>query len=320
MKILVTGGSGFIGTNLISYLLDKDYNILNIDITEPRNKAQIQHWKKVDITDYDSLLAAITEFNPDYVVHLAARTDILGRDVKDYPANTIGVENVLKCCYQLPNLKKVLFTSSMLVMKSGHIAKHILDYCPPNAYGISKVETENIVKDNHLACDWAILRPTSIWGPWFDTYKDFFKMIMAGRYVTFGKKLCTKTYGFVGNIVYQIDCLLKADTSSLRFEDRIFYLGDKPDYDINEWGREIADICGKKIPSIPFFIIRIAAYVGDFIKLFGIMPPMSSFRLKNMMTNNIMDVSPTFKYAPNPPYTRRQASEITVKWVRGNKE
>lgn len=319
MKILIIGGSGFIGTNLVSYLLDKDYTILNIDITEPRNKAQIQYWKKVDITDYDSLLAAIKEFNPDYIVHLAARTDILGRDVKDYPANTIGVENVLKCCYQLPNLKKVLFTSSMLVMESGHIAKHILDYCPPNAYGISKVETENIVKDNHLACDWAILRPTSIWGPWFDTYKDFFKMIMAGRYVTFGKKLCTKTYGFVGNIVYQIDCLLKADTSNLKFEDRIFYLGDKPDYDINEWGREIADICGKKIPSIPFFIIRIAAYVGDFIKLFGIMPPMSSFRLKNMMTNNIMDVSPTFKYAPDPPYTRRQASEITVKWVRDNK-
>lgn len=320
MKILVTGGSGFIGTNLISYLLNKECTILNIDIAEPRNKAQMQYWKQVDITDYDSLLAAIKEFNPDYIVHLAARTDILGRDVKDYPANTIGTENVLKCCYQLPNLKKVLFTSSMLVMESGHIAKHILDYCPPNAYGKSKVETENIVKGNKLTCDWAILRPTSIWGPWFDTYKDFFKMIMAGRYVTFGKKLCTKTYGFVGNIVYQINCLLKADTSSLRFEDRIFYLGDKPDYDINEWGCEIADICGKKIPSIPFFIIRIAAYVGDFIKLFGIMPPMSSFRLNNMMTNNIMDVSPTFKYAPNPPYTRRQASEITVKWVRENKE
>lgn len=319
MKILVTGGSGFIGTNLIEYFLLKgNSQIVNIDILPPRNNKHTQYWKQCDITNYDDLSKIVLDFNPDYIVHLAARTDILGHDVKDYSANTIGVENMLKCCYELKNLKKVLFTSSMLVMKSGHKAAHILDYCPPNAYGISKVETENIVKNNQLTCDWAILRPTSIWGPWFDTYKDFFKMIMAGRYLSFGKKLCTKTYGFVGNVVYQIDCLLKADTSKEKFEDRIFYLGDKPDYDISEWGQEIADIAGKKIRHIPFFVIKLAAYVGDFIKLFGVMPPMSSFRLRNMMTNNIMNVSPTFKYAPNPPYTRKQASEITVNWIKEN--
>lgn len=319
MKIIVTGGSGFIGTNLIEYFIQKqDVQVLNIDIQYPRDKGHIQYWKQCDINNYNELKKTILDFNPDYIAHLAARTDILGHDVKDYPANTIGVENMIRCCYELPNLKKVLFTSSMLVMRSGHKAAHILDYCPPNAYGISKVETESIVRKNHLMCDWAILRPTSIWGPWFDTYKDFFKMIMAGRYLSFGKKLCTKTYGFVGNVVYQIDCLLKADTSKEKFEDRIFYLGDKPDYDISEWGQEIADICGKKIHHIPFFVIKIAAYVGDFIKLFGIMPPMSSFRLRNMMTNNIMDVTPTFKYAPNPPFTRKQASEITVKWIKEN--
>ncbi len=316
MRILITGASGFIGTNLLQYFLDKGEEVQNLDILEPRCKTHMLYWKKIDITDYEALRSAIQSFNPDYIVHLAARTDILGHDVKDYSANTIGVENILKCCDGLLNLKKVLFTSSMLVMKSGHKAAHILDYCPPNAYGISKVETENIVRGNHLKCDWAILRPTSIWGPWFDTYKDFFKMIMAGRYVSFGKKLCTKTYGFVGNVVYQIDCLLKADTTLKKFEDRIFYLGDKPDYDINEWGQEIAAICGKKIRHIPFFVIKLAAYVGDFIKLFGIIPPMSSFRLNNMMTNNIMDVSPTFKYAPNPPYTRKQASALTVDWLK----
>ena len=319
IKIIVTGGSGFIGTNLIEkFIENSDYEILNIDILPPRNNKHTRYWKECDITNFENLSKIVLGFNPDYIVHLAARTDILGHDVKDYSANTIGVENMLKCCYELKNLKKVLFTSSMLVMKSGHKAAHILDYCPPNAYGISKVETENIVKNNHLTCDWAILRPTSIWGPWFDTYKDFFKMIMAGRYLSFGKKLCTKTYGFVGNVVYQIECLLKADTSKEKFEDRIFYLGDKPDYDISEWGQEIADIAGKKIRHIPFFVIKLAAYVGDFIKLFGVMPPMSSFRLRNMMTNNIMDVSPTFKYAPNPPYTRKQASEITVNWIKEN--
>ena len=298
-RILVTGGSGFIGTNLIEAILEKAAcEVMNIDVLPPRNEAQKDYWKEVDITDYEKLHSAVIEFNPDYIVHLAARTDILGHDVKDYPANTIGVENMLKCCYELKNLKKVLFTSSMLVMKGGYKESHILDYCPPNAYGISKVETENIVRQNHLTCDWAILRPTSIWGPWFDT--------------------STKTYGFVGNAVYQIECLLKADTTKNKFEERIFYLGDKPDYDINEWGREIADICGKKIPNIPFFVIKAAAYIGDFIKLFGVMPPISSYRLQNMMITNIKDVSPTFKYSPNPPYDRKRASEITIKWIVEN--
>lgn len=318
-RILITGASGFIGTNLLQYCIDKGEDAINLDILPPRNKNHISYWKECDITDYNKLYNIVVNFNPDYIVHLAARTDILGHSINDYPANTIGVDNMLKCCYELKDLKKVLFTSSMLVMESGHIASHILDYCPPNAYGISKVETENIVRDNKLNCDWAILRPTSIWGPWFDTYKDFFKMIMAGKYVTFGRKLSTKTYGFVGNVVYQIDSLLMSDTSNNKFEDRIFYLGDKPDYDINEWGREIAGICGKKIPNIPYFAIRAAAFVGDFIKLFGVMPPISSYRLRNMMTNNIMDVSATFKYAPNPPYTRKQASEITVNWINDNK-
>ncbi len=320
MKICITGASGFIGTNLLQFYLDKGEDVINYDILPPRCNSHQRYWKEVDITDFDSLHSAILDFNPDYIIHLAARTDILGNDVKDYPANTIGVENMLRCCYDLCNLKKVLFTSSMLVMESGHIAKHILDYCPPNAYGISKVETENIIKDNKLNCDWVILRPTSIWGPWFDTYKDFFKIIMSGKYFTFGKKLSTKTYGFIGNVVYQIDCLLKADTSKSSFNDRIFYLGDKPDYDINEWGKEIASICGKRIPDIPFFVIRTAAYVGDFLKLFGIMPPISSYRLNNMMTNNIMDVSPTFRYAPNPPFSRKQGSEITIKWIKDNDE
>ena len=109
-----------------------------------------------------------------------------------------------------------------------------------------------------------------------------------------------------------------SDTSNNKFEERIFYLGDKPDYNINEWGREIAEICGKKIPKIPFFVVRLAAYIGDIVKIFGIMPPISSYRLKNMMTNNIMDVSSTFRYAPNPPYTRKQASEITINWIKDN--
>ena len=53
IKILVTGGSGFIGTNLIEYLLEnyKPIDILNIDIADPKIKDHFSLWKKVDILD-----------------------------------------------------------------------------------------------------------------------------------------------------------------------------------------------------------------------------------------------------------------------------
>ena len=54
-KILITGGSGFIGSNLVSYLLDKDHDVLNFDIKEPRNKRLINKWIKGDILDKSNL-------------------------------------------------------------------------------------------------------------------------------------------------------------------------------------------------------------------------------------------------------------------------
>lgn len=46
-RILITGGSGFIGTNLIEYFLEKNYDVKNIDICEPKIEARRDIWKKL---------------------------------------------------------------------------------------------------------------------------------------------------------------------------------------------------------------------------------------------------------------------------------
>ena len=61
-KILVTGGSGFIGTNLISKFSFKSVEILNIDIKEPLDSNQLEYWVNCDILNYSK--TKIT----DYVV------------------------------------------------------------------------------------------------------------------------------------------------------------------------------------------------------------------------------------------------------------
>lgn len=318
MRTIITGGSGFIGTNLIAKFKQDGFYVLNLDVKKPINKDYIKYWKKIDITDLLGFKEVVVSFNPDYIVHLAARTDLDGKSLKDYNANTIGVDNLMKVSKEIPSLKKILITSSMLVCKTGYIPKDQFDYSPTTIYGESKVLTEKNVWSSPPLCDWAILRPTSIWGPWFDIpYKTFFDMILAKKYYHIGNKGCTKTYGYVENAIFQIEKILFSDTNSK--SNKVFYLGDYNPINIEVWGNEVASELGYSIKKIPFFIIKIAAYFGDILKFFKINFPMTSFRLKNMTTDNIVNLENTKKIAPNLPFERRNAVRKTINWLKSNK-
>lgn len=313
-KILITGASGFIGANLLDSFLKDGNTVKNIDKISPIIESHLKYWDRIDITDYDSFQSSILEFSPDYIIHLAARTDLDGKSVEDYAANTIGVANLMKIIKELPNLKKVIITSSMLVCHAGHYPKNQFDYSPTTFYGKSKVITENEVWNNEPDCDWAIIRPTSIWGPWFkEPYKNFFDMVMSHHYFHIGHKGCTKTYGYVGNAVYQIEQILFNETPDRN--NKVFYIGDKPATNIEEWANEIASELGYKIIRMPWWVLKIAAWGGDLLKLMGIHFPMTSFRLKNMTTDNILDLSNTYEIAPNPPYNRIEGIRNTLKWI-----
>ena len=314
MKILITGGSGFIGTNVVEFYLSKGWEVRNIDIKEPKQAEAAGCWVKCDITDEAALMAAVQEFNPEYIIHLAARTDLEGKTVEDYKANTVGVENILKAAAMLNGLRKILITSSMLVCHTGYIPKDQFDYAPTTRYGESKVITENTVWTHKPACDWAILRPTSMWGPWFGVpYGNFFDIVKAGRYFHIGHRSCTKTYGYIGNAVYQIDRILM--TQTVDEADKVFYLGDQPPVFIEEWANQIAAELGRRVPRVPFWMMRCAALVGDVLLRMGIPFPMSSFRLRNMTTDNIVPLDNTYRVAPHPPVDRLTAIQRTLDWM-----
>lgn len=316
LKILITGASGFIGTNVMRFYLCK-YDIANIDIKEPKDKSQSKYWQNIDIRNHDALVAFVNKFSPDYIIHLAARTDLDGLTLSDYDANISGVENMLKAASTVKNLKKIIIASSMLVCHRGYVPKDQFDYAPTTLYGESKVQTESIVWHNKPACDWAIIRPTSIWGPWFGTpYRDFFDMVMTKRYFHIGNKSCTKTYGYVENAVYQINEILL--TNTFDEADKVFYIGDKPPVNIEEWANQIAAECGYKIIKLPYFMLYCAALFGDALAKLHIRFPMTSFRLKNMTKNNIVNLDNTYAIAPNPPVDRLDAVKKTLEWLKNN--
>ena len=316
MKILITGGSGFIGTNTVDHYIAKGFEVLNIDWKPPRKKEHQKYWCDLDILNGDKLTQTIKEFAPDYVIHLAARTDLNGKSLDDYAQNTKGVENMVRALRETPSVKRVIFTSTQLVCARRN-PKDENDFETINFYGESKKLGELFLRSNKdLPFEYAIVRPTSIWGPWFEEpYCHFFYMVINGHYFHMGGKDANRTFGFVGNAIYQMETIL-LDAPYCQIEGRIFYLGDRPAVSIRQWANEIAAEVGIRIPTIPFFVFKTAALVGDFLKLFHIAFPMTSYRLTNMTTSFENDVESTYSVAPDPPYLRAQGTKITLDWIK----
>ena len=315
MKVLITGGSGFIGTNLIEFLSENDgYKIMSLDLVKPKIKSHQQYWTQIDLRRHDDVVSAVESFAPDYVIHLGARTDLNGTSLQDYDANIGGVRNLLDAIKKVGSVKRAIFASSMYVCEPGYMPKDFEDYAPHTLYGASKVETEKIIKTADPKYTWSIIRPTSIWGPWFgEPYNRFFHIVLKRMYFHMGKRACKKTYGYVDNAIYQIMSILNADAEKVN--RKVFYLGDYEPYDITEWANEIAKHAGIKIPNIPYFCFKLAGWFGDFLKLFGISFPMTSFRLHNMTTDNVHNLNPIKEIAPNLPVGREEGTVKTLEWM-----
>lgn len=313
MVVVITGGSGFIGTNLVEFYLLRGIKVYNFDISRPINPQHNDHWIRCDILDLVELKAAFERISPDYIVHLAARTDLDGTGLEDYAVNIQGTINLIEVLSSLKGLKKVLFTSSMLVCRPGYIPHNDMDFNPSTVYGRSKVQMEILIRNARFQYDWAIIRPTSIWGPWFGTpYRDFFDMVMQKRFIKISGMSCQKTYGFVLNSIFQIDKLLTSGPT----RDKVFYIGDMPPLKIQEWADEIANQAGNNKPfSLPYSVFFIAAKLGDLLKFGSIKFPITTFRLKNMTTNNVVPLDNLMDITGPPPYNTKEGVSITLTWI-----
>jgi nucleoside-diphosphate-sugar epimerase len=289
-KVLVTGGSGFIGTNMVDLLIRNNFVVINYDIKKPRCNDQLLYWIQIDLLDKRRLIEQILIDSPDFIIHLAARTDLdENKNLDGYSVNIDGVRNLMECATLLINLKRIVIASSMLVCKLGYSPKSFDDYMPNSLYGESKVLTEKIVKEYNL--NWVIVRPTSIWGPWFaQPYRNFFDLVIKGIYFNIPAKYSsTKTYGYVENTCQQIYKLMLSDKAIVRHN--YFYLGDLEPINISNWAVKIRMLNNQSKPfTFSRWHLRLAAHLGDFLKLtLGTNKfPMNSFRYQNMTNNNVI--------------------------------
>ena len=318
LRVLITGGSGFIGTNLVESLIEQKFTILNLDIRKPKNYYQIDYWKNIDINNFYNLQKAIEEFNPNYIYHLAARTDLNGKSLKEYETNTKGTENIIKAIKSLLHLKLVVFTSSRLVCKIGYKPNNTNDYCATTLYGKSKVISEQIIKQNCSAVKygWTILRPTSIWGPWFGIpYRTFFDVIRKNNYFHPGYKDILKSFGYIKNSVFQLNKLRDVDINLIN--QKVFYLCDYKPINILEMAICIQkNFKSNKIKYINFSLMKTLAFIGDVLKMFGWKNvPLTTFRLNNLITEMIHEEYTLNKVISDLPFSMENGIKETVKWI-----
>ena len=318
--IVVTGSSGFIGSALVEYLLSLDFDVVGFDVQEPVKETHKRLWRDVDICQPSALADALLELKPEYIVHLAGRTDLgHGETIENFSANIDGVKNLMDVCDALSSVKTVIFASTILVNRVGMQPESLTTFSPQGPYGESKMVGEKIIRSRlgNIKYRAIIIRPTSIWGPGYGShYVNLFKLIYKRLYFHPDGLNNVVTYGYIGNAVYQIAGLIFSDERVSSGD--VLYIGDYEPLVLKSWVDSIhLSFNLSKVRVVPKWIIKSAAYFGDFLEFFGYEKfPITSFRLRNMSRDRIYDMQHTKDIIGDLPYDLKSAINETCEWIR----
>jgi len=172
VKIIVTGGAGFIGSHLVDFLIKNGFEVLVIDNLSYGNKKNLNPkalFRKLDIKNGNKVNQCFQEFLPDLVVHLAAVNPRSPSDIKEvFQTNVLGTTNILRACVR-NKVKKIVFASSAAVY--GEVTKFPINenqkLTPSNPYGFSKAEAESQIlsASKKYNLNYSILRYSNVYGP-----------------------------------------------------------------------------------------------------------------------------------------------------------
>ena len=319
IHFLITGANGFIGTNLVEALrgnITEPYIATLIDLDSPKIKlAENELWHNMNILDKKAIDNLFEQAKPDIVIHLAAQTSCEPEmTMDDYLVNTKGSENIFEAC-EKNNILFLVHTSTQFVNQAAEMPDSDTDFAPHTVYGESKVIAEELLRQQRFTFNWCIIRPTNIWGKWHLRYPhEFWKIIREKKYFHPGRKEVIRSYGYVGNVCWQIMELIKRKNENI-ISRNVFYVGDRP-INMYEWANDFSlAIIKKPVRVVPTFFVYPLALTGSILRKFHIRFPITLSRYKSMITDNPAPMEKTFSVLGTPPFSQKEGVKHTADWL-----
>ncbi len=293
VKVLVTGGAGFIGSNLVDYLFEKGCQVKTLDIKErPKQVAVPEGVTEVigDISQRDVIREAVRDV--ELVFHLASLVTQKDASQHDYWKVNVDATRSLLEESKKHGIKKFIYCSSDSV--SGRIrelpAKESDPCFPENIYGVTKYEAEKEVLRFQDYMDVVIARPTRVYGPRDMRMLEIFKKIKKGRFFMVGEGDVLFHPVFITDLLEGLElCALKKDISG-----EIFYLGGKHPIQLKDFLAAIAEYLEVKLPkfSIPIWTAGMGLlFLEGFCSVLRIRPILTRRNLEFFTRDRSYDIS-----------------------------
>jgi UDP-glucose 4-epimerase len=251
MRVLVTGGAGFVGSNLVSHLLERGHEVTVLD--DLSAQARPAWWRKRSgprclegsIEDQSALRRAAR--GVEAVVHLAARpgvADSVARPDLDFAANVLGTFNAVDAARRA-GVRAFVFASSGAVLAGATPPlREDMAPAPLSPYGASKLYGEGITAAAGVYGMVGIsLRFANVYGP-NSAHKTsvislFLRRALTGKpFVVYGDGKQTRDFLYVEDVCTAIDKALRANKPG------VYHLGTGVETSVNELARKVALACG----------------------------------------------------------------------------
>lgn len=326
MQVLITGGTGFIGSRLALRYLEKDDSVRVLGQTN--TDAEVSNKNQIEKKGAEVLLATVTERDKvaeamqgvDVVYHLAAaqhETNV--PDEHFYEVNVAGTRNVLDAAVDA-KVKRFLHGSTIGVY--GSAIDGTLDdnspVNPDNIYGVTKLEGEKLALSYSDRLPVSAIRISEAYGPGDRRMLRLFKAVSKKRFFMIGKGENLHHPIFIDDL---IDGMILA-TSIEDAIGRVFVLPGKEVVTTNKMVGTIAESLSKKLPPLraPLLPFMVAANVA--VNTFGrvgmkppIHPRMMDFFRKSFVfgegaANNVLGFSPKHDFKDGVKKTTQWYTEM----------
>jgi UDP-glucose 4-epimerase len=268
MRVLVTGGAGFIGSHVVEGALAEGHEVAVLDDLSSGKRSNVPKGVplfQVDLRNRSAVREALTEFKPELVSHQGAQISVavsVREPYLDGEINVLGGINLLDACVAL-KVKRLVFASTGGAIcgevPAGQRADEAVRPAPISPYAIHKLAFEQLldVYRTHHGLESVVLRYANVYGPRQDPHGEagvvaiFFDSVLAGKTLRVngmrveGDPGCLRDYAYVGDAA-------RANLAALagRLPQRMMNVCTGVEVSTLDLAREISAVAGVQLSTI----------------------------------------------------------------------